>query len=121
MTKTTHTTQADDSKLVKIADQLEADQEMYEATLDGLNARIDANIAKLEGTDIDASMAAADDDVASMAADVLKKDTEEMEEVGADADAVDAEEDQNLSDDELPPEETAAKLTVSDTGLPEQG
>src|SRR5512144_3259094 len=100
MTKTTHTTQADDAKLAKIADELEADQEMYEATLDGLNARIDANIAKLEGTDLDADIAKADEDVANMATEVLKADAADMEDEDADIAVADAEEDQLLTDDE---------------------
>ena len=120
MTKTTHTTQADDAKLAKIADELEADQEMYEATLDGLNARIDANIAKLEGSDIDTKMAAADEDAATMATDTLKADVADMEDLESDVADADAEEDRLLADDELDPSATAAKLTPEETGLPEQ-
>jgi len=48
MISTSHTTQSEDHELEKIADQLEADVEMHEATLDGLQTRINENIAALE-------------------------------------------------------------------------
>ena len=90
---TTHSTQADDAKLVKLSDELAADNELYGATLDGLQARIDANVAALEGSDIDARMAAADDDVSEMAVNVLKEDAAEMEDLDTDIATADAEED----------------------------
>jgi hypothetical protein len=114
---TTHTTQADDRKLQKIADTLAADRELYEAALDGLEGRIEANIAALETSDIDAAMAAADEDVAQMAVKALQADAADMEELDKDINAADAEEDQLLADDELPVAETSEKLTPEETGL----
>ncbi len=114
---TTHSTQADDAKLVKLSDELAADKELYEATLDGLEARIDSNIAALEGTDIDANIAAAEEDVAEMATTVVKADAADMEDLDNDIATADAEEDALLVEDELPVAETSEKLTPEDTGL----
>ncbi len=116
---TSHSTQADDAKLVKLADELAADKELYGATLDGLQARIDANIAALEGSDIDAKMTVADEDVAAMATEVLKADATDLQDLDKDIVAADDEEDQLLVDDELSVAETSEKLTPEETGLTE--
>lgn len=118
MTKN-HSTQAVDTKLVKLADALAADKELYEATLDGLEARIDANIAALEDSDIDTKIASAEEDIAELAATTLKADAAELEDLDGDIAAADAEEDALLAEDELPVAETAERLTAEDAGITE--
>ncbi len=113
------TTLIDDEGLAKFADELEANRELHEATLDGLGMRIKANIAALEESDLDERMKITDEETAHMAVDVLKADVADMQDLDADMADADAEEDQLLEDDELPVEETAARLTPEDTGLAE--
>ncbi len=117
---TASTSQTDAAKLTKLADEIQAEREMAEATLDGLDARIDATIAALENSDIDAGMTRADEDVAKMAEDALRADAADMESLDTELADADKEEDQLLEDDELPAEETAARLTPEDTGLKEE-
>jgi|GEM_PF-5765156 len=116
---TTATHNEDDKKLEELADQLESEREMSEATLDGLEARINANISALETSDIDSKMTSADNDVATIIEGAVKEDAADMETLDNELTAADAEEDKLLEDDELPPEETAAKLSPEDTGLAE--
>ncbi len=119
MTTLTKKQEEEEVKLEELAEELSTNREMREATLDGLEARISANISALENPDIDARMTAADNDVVKMAEDVLRADGADIEAFDADLAAADVEEDQLLEEDELPPVETAARLTSEESGIKE--
>ena len=113
------TNQTDDKKLEELADQLESQRAMHEATLDGLEARINANVAALESSDIDAKMTSADNEVAALASKMVREDALDMEMLDEELAAADVEEDALLEEDELSPEDMAGKLTSADTGIAE--
>jgi hypothetical protein len=119
MTTLTKKQEEEEVKLEEVADELAMNREMREATLDGLEARISANISSLESSDIDANMTMADDEIAGAVEKMMRADASDMEELEADLVAADAEEDQLLEDDELPVAETAASITPDQTGVNE--
>lgn len=119
MTTLTRKEEEEEKKLEELADELKVNREMREATLDGLEARIAANISALENSDIDAKIEGADSDVAGMIERTMRADGADMEELDADLVAADAEEDQLLEDDELPVAETAASITPEEAGIKE--
>src|SRR3989344_161802 len=87
-------------RIQQALDELEADDALYGHAIDGLTKSIDLGIQEIESDPLEERMQAADDEVAQMAADVLKEDVAELDEFGVALAEDDREEDALLADEE---------------------
>lgn len=100
-------------ELAKLTLQLQAASALYGAARDGLMGDVDRDINDLEGYDLDAHMADAENDVAQMIADGLREEVNDMDAFDRELDANDPEEEKMLQDDEADPEEEGKKLAAA--------
>jgi len=90
-------------ELKHLAEQLKHDNLLYGSALDGMAAGVEESVRKVAESDIDAKIAAADEEVAQGAAEVIRAQFDELAGTEAELDADDAEEDALLAGDEGEP------------------
>lgn len=95
-------------ELEHLAEGLEEANLLYGSALDGMKAGLDAAGQRLDESNLDTKMAAAEDELAEKAADLLEGDVGRAEETEIELDDDDEEEDELLAQDGDIPQESAS-------------